>query len=242
MSWSVVSGQLPAGMSLSGAGVLSGTPTVAGTARVRLQVTGGNGRSSRRFLSVQAVQTGTPGWGAYGRDGSEPVRALGADHRRRHGPDTGLPMEDGGARHVDNELQRPGHRGQPPLRGRRRWRAARLGHHRIDHQQGTGLERAPRHGRRSGHGVHVDAGRRRHAADRVGPGRLPERPEHVDGAPLWRVAADVSTYPFKGVLVTGTTILGITQTGGVKAYSVTDGSPCGAGRKLALRRTSTRPR
>ncbi len=31
MSWSIVSGSLPTGMSLSGAGLLSGTPTVAGT-------------------------------------------------------------------------------------------------------------------------------------------------------------------------------------------------------------------
>ena len=55
----------------------------------------------------------------------------------------------------------------------------------------------------------------------------------VDGAPLWRVASDLSTYPFKGVLVTGTTILGITHTGGVKAYSVTDGSPLWGGSEAA---------
>ena len=55
----------------------------------------------------------------------------------------------------------------------------------------------------------------------------------MDGAPLWRVASDVSTYPFKGVLVTGTTILGITHSGGVKAYSVTDGSPLWGGIEAA---------
>ena len=54
-SWSVSAGGLPAGLSLSTAGVLSGTPTTAGTFSFTVQVTGG-GTSTKDFdLRIDAA-------------------------------------------------------------------------------------------------------------------------------------------------------------------------------------------
>ena len=47
-SWSVSAGTLPAGLSLSAAGVLGGTPTTAGTSNFTVQVTGG-GTATKAF-------------------------------------------------------------------------------------------------------------------------------------------------------------------------------------------------
>ncbi len=55
-TWSVASGSLPGGLSLSPAGVISGTPTAAGTATFTVRVTGGNGESSTRALSIVIVE------------------------------------------------------------------------------------------------------------------------------------------------------------------------------------------
>jgi M6 family metalloprotease-like protein len=51
-SWSVSNGNLPAGLGLSSAGVLSGTPSTAATADFTVQATGHNGYSSTRDFSL----------------------------------------------------------------------------------------------------------------------------------------------------------------------------------------------
>ena len=51
-TWSVSSGTLPAGVSLSTGGVLSGTPTAAGTSNFTIRVAGANGASSTKDFSV----------------------------------------------------------------------------------------------------------------------------------------------------------------------------------------------
>jgi hypothetical protein len=60
-SWTLVSGSLPAGLSLSGAGVISGTPTVAGTSIFTVRVTDGGSLNATRTLSllVNAVPDAT---------------------------------------------------------------------------------------------------------------------------------------------------------------------------------------
>ena len=62
-TWSVASGSLPGGLSLSSAGVISGTPTTAGTSTVGFRVTGGDGLSRARTLSlvVSEAETDTSG-------------------------------------------------------------------------------------------------------------------------------------------------------------------------------------
>ena len=50
--FSLVSGALPAGMTLSSAGALSGTPTVAGTFNITVQATDGNGFTGSRAYSL----------------------------------------------------------------------------------------------------------------------------------------------------------------------------------------------
>ena len=51
-AWSVSSGTLPAGLSLSAAGVLEGTPTAAGTSSFTVRVAGANGASSTKDFSL----------------------------------------------------------------------------------------------------------------------------------------------------------------------------------------------
>ena len=51
-SWSVSSGTLPAGLSLSAAGVLSGTPTTEGSSSFTVRVAGANSASSTKDFSV----------------------------------------------------------------------------------------------------------------------------------------------------------------------------------------------
>lgn len=51
-SWSLNSGSLPAGLSLSAAGVISGTPTTAGTTSFSVKVTDGKGLSDTQALSL----------------------------------------------------------------------------------------------------------------------------------------------------------------------------------------------
>lgn len=70
LSWSITAGTLPAGLSLSSGGVLSGTPTATGAVRVTVRVTDGKGRSRSRSLYVQVLGAGTSSWSAEGRDGS----------------------------------------------------------------------------------------------------------------------------------------------------------------------------
>ena len=70
LAWSVAAGSLPAGLSLSSGGVLSGTPTAAGAVRVTVKVTDAKGRTRSRSLYVQVVGSGTSTWSAEGRDGA----------------------------------------------------------------------------------------------------------------------------------------------------------------------------
>ena len=51
-AWSVSSGSLPAGISLSPSGVLSGTPTAVGTASFTVKVTDANGQSATQATSI----------------------------------------------------------------------------------------------------------------------------------------------------------------------------------------------
>ena len=56
-SWSIVSGSLPAGLSLSSGGTISGTPTSAGTSSFTVQVTDSNSRTGSAALSI-TIQAG----------------------------------------------------------------------------------------------------------------------------------------------------------------------------------------
>ncbi|MBU0656204.1 MAG: cellulase family glycosylhydrolase [Gammaproteobacteria bacterium] len=61
-SWSVDSGNLPAGLSLSTAGVLSGTPTTAGTSSFSVKVTDGKNLSDTQTLGL-AINAAPPATG-----------------------------------------------------------------------------------------------------------------------------------------------------------------------------------
>ncbi|MBE0568338.1 MAG: putative Ig domain-containing protein, partial [Deltaproteobacteria bacterium] len=59
-SWSVSSGSLPAGLSLSSAGVLSGTPTTAATSGFTVQVTGGGTATKAFSVTINAAAAVAP--------------------------------------------------------------------------------------------------------------------------------------------------------------------------------------
>jgi hypothetical protein len=63
-SWAVVGGALPAGLTLSAAGVLSGTPTAHGTFNVTVQVTSGVSSDTRAYtlkiLAPVSITTTSP--------------------------------------------------------------------------------------------------------------------------------------------------------------------------------------
>ena len=59
-SWSVSSGTLPAGLSLSAAGVLDGMPTAEGTSSFTVRVAGANSASSTKDFSVTINAAATP--------------------------------------------------------------------------------------------------------------------------------------------------------------------------------------
>jgi len=46
-TWSIIAGALPAGLTLSSTGAISGTPTAVGTANFTVQITDGTGSDSR---------------------------------------------------------------------------------------------------------------------------------------------------------------------------------------------------
>ena len=71
-SWSVASGALPGGLSLSGAGLLSGTPTNAGTFNFTVQVTdAASARATNSFsLTINAAPGGDGPWENF-TDGSQ---------------------------------------------------------------------------------------------------------------------------------------------------------------------------
>lgn len=70
LTWSITSGTLPAGLTFSPAGVLSGTPSAAGLARVQIKVTDAKGRSRSRPLAIEVLGASTSSWNAEGRDGT----------------------------------------------------------------------------------------------------------------------------------------------------------------------------
>ena len=59
-TWSVILGTLPSGLSLSSTGVLSGSPSVAGTANFTVQVADQNSHSSSTAFSLTIYSQGTP--------------------------------------------------------------------------------------------------------------------------------------------------------------------------------------
>ena len=68
ITWAVDSGSLPAGLSLSAGGAITGTPTSAGTSRFVVRATAANGRSITRSLPLSVVTSGTPSWTTSARD------------------------------------------------------------------------------------------------------------------------------------------------------------------------------
>ena len=58
-TWSLVSGPLPAGLSLSSGGLLSGTPSATGTFGFTVRVTDGSARTADRALSLVIVSSGS---------------------------------------------------------------------------------------------------------------------------------------------------------------------------------------
>ncbi|WP_421118270.1 putative Ig domain-containing protein [Aquihabitans daechungensis] len=67
LTWSLASGTLPAGLSLSAGGVLSGTPSAAAASRIQVRVVDGKGRARTRLLHVQVIGAATDSWNAEGR-------------------------------------------------------------------------------------------------------------------------------------------------------------------------------
>jgi hypothetical protein len=55
--WSIVSGSLPEGLSLSSSGVISGTPTGAGISNFTVEVADADGDTNTRSLSLQVIST-----------------------------------------------------------------------------------------------------------------------------------------------------------------------------------------
>jgi len=81
VSWSVASGSLPAGLSLTSAGVISGTPTAVANAPVTLQATyrGVNGQQTYQLLVLVmnvALASGTPPQGVVGHAYTYDVKPL----------------------------------------------------------------------------------------------------------------------------------------------------------------------
>lgn len=60
ITWSVAVGSLPAGLTLSPSGQLSGSPTTAGQVQVTLRATSANGRSHQRSLPLLVVPATSP--------------------------------------------------------------------------------------------------------------------------------------------------------------------------------------
>src|SRR6185436_11749609 len=56
-AWSIASGPLPTGLSLTAAGVISGTPTTAGTTNFTVQVTDSSSATATKPLSITITPT-----------------------------------------------------------------------------------------------------------------------------------------------------------------------------------------
>lgn len=91
--WSLSSGALPAGLTLTAAGVLSGTPTAAGTFNLTLQVTSGT-QTATRAVSLLitpslAVSTLALAEGIVGQPYADTLRAIGASGALNWGVQSG---------------------------------------------------------------------------------------------------------------------------------------------------------
>jgi Putative Ig domain len=77
-SWSIVSGSLPAGLSLnSSSGMISGTPQSAGTSNFTVQVTDANSQSATKPLSI-VIQSGGGGSESYIEETNSSIAYTGA--------------------------------------------------------------------------------------------------------------------------------------------------------------------
>ena len=70
-TWSLHSGSLPGGLTLTGTGKLMGTPTTVGSGRMTLRATAPNGRTDDRAFTLQVVPAASSGgWSTTARDAS----------------------------------------------------------------------------------------------------------------------------------------------------------------------------
>ena len=139
-TWSVSSGSLPAGISLSADGNLSGTPTATGTFSFTVQVTDANSQSATEATSITVSARGLDdvrrpaGGGRRHRLHRHPHR-----HRRHHSLHLVGERGEPATRHHPHLRGRTGghphHRGQLPLHGQRDRREQRHRHH-LDHAGG----------------------------------------------------------------------------------------------------------
>jgi subtilisin family serine protease len=66
-TWALASGSLPAGLSLSAAGTISGTPTTGGTSSFTVRATDGAARTATASLSIDVTVPALPAPGAFGK-------------------------------------------------------------------------------------------------------------------------------------------------------------------------------
>ena len=75
-TWAVASGSLPTGLTLASTGLLSGTPTKAGTSTVTLEVTDAAGTSATEAFSIVVTPSSGTGSSGTGGGGSNVARAV----------------------------------------------------------------------------------------------------------------------------------------------------------------------
>jgi hypothetical protein len=98
MAWSVVQGTLPAGLALgAGTGVISGSPTTAGTTPFRVQVTDGFGQTGSKDFSL-IVESPPPHVVYYNFEESSGVTALDGSGNGNHGTLVNGPLRVTGIR------------------------------------------------------------------------------------------------------------------------------------------------
>ena len=203
---------------------------MAGTKRVRIRVNASNGRSSARFVTLQAVQTGTPDWSMLGRDATRnpfevSVPSLDVDTA----PTLGFRWKTALPGPANTQYN------SPVTVGTRLYDVGVDGVLRAWETTGSTTNRPalwtadPETG--------ADPASSFVASPVVASDRLIvlDAQTHLnavrasDGVPLWRTTDPVSTSYLNPPLVVGSSILVITQTGGVKAYSAATGAPLWGG-------------
>ena len=106
-TWSVSSGSLPAGISLSAGGNLSGTPTATGTSSFTVKVTDANGQSATQATSITHRRRGVDDVRRPAGGGRRRRLQRHPDRHRRHHPV-----------HLVGERGNPAARPHPQRRGR----------------------------------------------------------------------------------------------------------------------------